>query len=84
MQTGGIDFIEMWEQMGISVKLLMGLLALMSMWSMGIFFERLFINFFMHKMPVTIFTYQNTFRVNKNFFWCYFFFLKIKKFGFII
>ena len=42
MQTGGIDFIEMWEQMGISVKLLMGLLALMSMWSMGIFFERLF------------------------------------------
>ena len=42
MHTGGIDFIEMWEQMGISVKLLMGLLALMSMWSMGIFFERLF------------------------------------------
>tara|TARA_A100001037_G_C15054375_1_gene591642 strand:+ start:69 stop:755 length:687 start_codon:yes stop_codon:yes gene_type:complete len=42
MHTGGIDFIEMWEQMGISVKLLMGVLALMSMWSMGIFFERLF------------------------------------------
>ena len=42
MHTGGIDFIEMWEQMGISVKVLMGVLALMSMWSMGIFFERLF------------------------------------------
>ena len=39
---GGIDFIEMWEQMGLGVKVLMGVLALMSMWSMGVFFERLF------------------------------------------
>jgi biopolymer transport protein ExbB/biopolymer transport protein TolQ len=32
----------MWAQMGTAVKLLMGVLALMSMWSMGVFFERLF------------------------------------------
>ena len=37
-----MDLLELWEQMGISVKLLMGILALMSMWSMGVFFERLF------------------------------------------
>jgi len=37
-----MDFIELWEQMGIAVKTLMGILALMSMWSMGVFFERLF------------------------------------------
>lgn len=37
-----MDFLELWEQMGISVKLLMGLLALMSMASVGVYFERLF------------------------------------------
>ena len=37
-----MDFLELWEQMGISVKLLMWLLALMSMASVGVYFERLF------------------------------------------
>ena len=37
-----MDLLELWEQMGIAVKSLMLLLALMSMWSMGVFFERLF------------------------------------------
>ena len=37
-----IDFLEMWDQMGTMVKLLMGLLGVMSMWSVGVFFERLF------------------------------------------
>ena len=37
-----MNLLELWEQMGIAVKLLMGILALMSMWSMGVFFERLF------------------------------------------
>ena len=37
-----MDLLEMWDQMGIPVKLLMGLLAVMSMMSVGIFFERLF------------------------------------------
>jgi biopolymer transport protein ExbB len=37
-----MDLLELWDQMSIPVKLLMGLLALMSMWSVGIFFERLF------------------------------------------
>ena len=37
-----MDFLELWEQMGISVKVLMGLLALMSMASVGVYFERLF------------------------------------------
>ena len=37
-----MDFLELWEQMGVSVKLLMGLLALMSMASVGVYFERLF------------------------------------------
>ena len=36
-----MDFLELWEQMGISVKLLMGLLALMSMASVGVYFELL-------------------------------------------
>ena len=38
----GIDPLELWEQMGVPVKLLMLILAIMSMWSMGVFFERLF------------------------------------------
>ena len=37
-----MDLLELWEQMGIPVKSLMIVLALMSMWSMGVFFERLF------------------------------------------
>ncbi len=34
--------LDMWAQMSWLVKALMYLLALMSMWSMGVFFERLF------------------------------------------
>jgi biopolymer transport protein ExbB/biopolymer transport protein TolQ len=37
-----MDFLELWEQMGLLVKLMMGILAVMSMWSVGVFFERLF------------------------------------------
>jgi biopolymer transport protein ExbB/biopolymer transport protein TolQ len=37
-----MDFLELWEQMGVTVKLLMGLLAFMSMASVGVYFERLF------------------------------------------
>ena len=37
-----MDLLELWEQMGFAVKFLMILLAVMSMWSMGVFFERLF------------------------------------------
>ena len=37
-----MDLLELWEQMGLPVKSLMLVLALMSMWSMGVFFERLF------------------------------------------
>ena len=37
-----MDFLELWEQKGISVKILMGLLALMSMAAVGVYFERLF------------------------------------------
>ena len=37
-----MDLLELWEQMGFAVKSLMGVLAIMSMWSVGVFFERLF------------------------------------------
>ncbi len=37
-----MDFLELWDQMGVPVKLLMAVLALMSMASVGVFFERLF------------------------------------------
>lgn len=37
-----MDLLELWEQMGLAVKTLMLLLAFMSMWSVGVFFERLF------------------------------------------
>ena len=37
-----MDLIMLWEEMSIPVKLLMALLAVMSMWSVGVFFERLF------------------------------------------
>ena len=37
-----MDLLELWEQMSFPVKLLMGILSVMSMWSVGVFFERLF------------------------------------------
>ena len=37
-----MDLLELWDQMGLAVKSLMGILTLMSMWSMGVFFERVF------------------------------------------
>ena len=37
-----MDLIQLWQQMGTAVRLLMGILAIMSMWSVGVFFERLF------------------------------------------
>ena len=37
-----MDLLEMWEQMSLMVKLLMGVLAVMSMISVGVFFERIF------------------------------------------
>ena len=37
-----MDLLELWEQMGLAVKSLMFLLAIMSMWSVGVFFERVF------------------------------------------
>ena len=37
-----MDILELFEQMSLPVLLLMAILALMSMWSMGVFFERLF------------------------------------------
>ena len=37
-----MDLLEMWEAMSMPVKILMGILALMSMWSVGVFFERVF------------------------------------------
>lgn len=37
-----MDLLEMWEQMGAPVRILMAVLALMSMLSVGIFFERVF------------------------------------------
>ena len=37
-----MDFLELFEQMGWPVRILMAVLAIMSMWSMGVFFERLF------------------------------------------
>ena len=37
-----MDLLEMWDQMGIPVKLLMALLVIMSMGSVGVFFERVF------------------------------------------
>jgi hypothetical protein len=46
-----MDLLELWEQMGLAVKSLMGILALMSMWSMGVFFERVFTFFQATKQP---------------------------------
>jgi biopolymer transport protein ExbB/biopolymer transport protein TolQ len=37
-----MDFLELWDQMGVPVKILMFILVVMSMASVGVFFERLF------------------------------------------
>ena len=37
-----MDLLEMWDQMTMPVKLLMFLLGIMSMISVGVFFERIF------------------------------------------
>ena len=37
-----MDILELIEQMGLMVRLIMILLIVMSMWSMGVFFERLY------------------------------------------
>ena len=37
-----MDFLELWDQMGLLVKLLMAVLAFMSMWSVGVFLERVY------------------------------------------
>jgi biopolymer transport protein ExbB len=37
-----MDFVTMWVEMGVPVKSLMIILVFMSMWSVGVFFERLF------------------------------------------
>ena len=37
-----MEFLDLWAQMGTAVKLLMFILAIMSMWSVGVFFERLY------------------------------------------
>ncbi len=34
--------LDMFSQMGMPVRILMGILVIMSMWSMGVFFERLY------------------------------------------
>ena len=37
-----MDLLELWDQMGLMVKLLMAVLAFMSMWSVGVFLERVY------------------------------------------
>jgi biopolymer transport protein ExbB/TolQ len=37
-----MDILELIEQMGLMVRLIMILLIFMSMWSVGVFFERLY------------------------------------------
>ena len=39
---GGLDFIEMWKQMGWLAKAVAGVLFVMSMWSFGVAFERIY------------------------------------------
>ena len=41
-QIAVVNIVALWEQMGTSVKILMGVLVVMSMASVGVFFERLF------------------------------------------
>ena len=40
MHTGGIDFIEMWEQMGFVAQAVAYVLVFMSMWATGVALER--------------------------------------------
>jgi biopolymer transport protein ExbB/biopolymer transport protein TolQ len=42
MGAGGLDFIEMWHQMGWLAKAVAGVLFIMSMWSFGVAFERIY------------------------------------------
>jgi biopolymer transport protein ExbB/biopolymer transport protein TolQ len=42
MGHGGLDFIEMWNQMGWLAKAVAGVLFIMSMWSFGVAFERIY------------------------------------------
>ena len=42
MGGGGLDFIEMWNQMGWLAKAVAGVLFVMSMWSFGVAFERIY------------------------------------------
>jgi biopolymer transport protein ExbB/biopolymer transport protein TolQ len=42
MGAGGLDFIEMWNQMGWLAKAVAGVLFIMSMWSFGVAFERIY------------------------------------------
>jgi biopolymer transport protein ExbB len=42
MSGGGLDFIEMWNQMGWLAKAVAGVLFVMSMWSFGVAFERIY------------------------------------------
>ena len=42
MGGGGLDFIEMWNQMGWLAKAVAGVLFIMSMWSFGVAFERIY------------------------------------------
>jgi biopolymer transport protein ExbB len=42
MGAGGLDFIEMWQQMGWLAKAVAGVLFIMSMWSFGVAFERIY------------------------------------------
>ena len=37
-----MELLDLWAQMGLPVKLLMLILGLMSMWSVGVFFERVY------------------------------------------
>jgi biopolymer transport protein ExbB/biopolymer transport protein TolQ len=42
MGAGGLDFIELWNQMGWLAKAVAGVLFIMSMWSFGVAFERIY------------------------------------------
>jgi biopolymer transport protein ExbB/biopolymer transport protein TolQ len=42
MGASGLDFVEMWQQMGWLAKAVAGVLFIMSMWSFGVAFERIY------------------------------------------
>jgi biopolymer transport protein ExbB/biopolymer transport protein TolQ len=42
MGEGGLNFVEMWNQMGWLAKAVAGVLGIMSMWSFGVAFERIY------------------------------------------